>query len=289
MTSGFGVDRASDGLSGTTAQDIRRIFGGLYTPGIISGCAVTTSGSAMEYTVAAGVVAIQTSVGEVVLAPVTQNTISTSSAPVSGTRTDIIYIKQRFPSVDTDANVVIGVGTTLPTNAVEVKRFTVSAGQTNTNAAVATGGVNYSIPYGASLGNLHRWQNTYSGPLSTSLIREGHGTFTIPTDRRVKFSVSALLYAVGASGFDNSKYTEHYFLPNIDGGDMVIFTTPGLHQAWGQYYWEHTINVSAGTHTTNLGSGRMVGPGQAATFYGTAAGFGRTGIVYTVEDIGPAI
>jgi hypothetical protein len=33
----------------------------------------------------------------------------------------------------------------------------------------------------------------------------------------------------------------------------------------------------------------MVGPGQAATYYGTSAGFGRGGVIYTVEDVGPAI
>jgi hypothetical protein len=209
----------------------------------------------MSYTINSGVVAIKTATDEIILAPVATTTISTAAAPGSGSRTDIIYVQQRYPSIEGDANIVVGVGTVLPARAVELKRFVVSAGNTNTNAAVATGGINYSIPYGASLGVLHRWQNTYTGLLSIPLLREGHGTFTVPTDRRVRFSVNALLYSSGAVGFDNSKYTEHYFLPNIDGGDMIIFTTPGLHQAWAQYYWEHTINVSAGTHTTNLGSG----------------------------------
>lgn len=289
MTSGFGVDASSDGTSGTSSSDIRKINGGLYTPGIISGCTVATSASAMTYTVSLGVVAIQTAVGEIVLAPVATTAVTTASAPTTGSRTDIVYAQQRYPSIEGDANIVIGVGTVLPVRAVELKRYVVSAGNLNTDATVATGAVNYSIPYGASLGVLHRWQNTYSGLLSTALIREGQGTITLPTDRRVKFSVNALLYASGASGFDNSKYTEHYFLPNINGGDMVIFTTPGLHQAWGQYYWEHTLNVSAGVWPVNLGSGRMVGPGQAATYYGVSGGFGRTGIVFTVEDMGPAI
>jgi hypothetical protein len=289
MTSGFGVDGAADGSSGTSSADIRKIYGGLFTPGIISGCKVTTSASAMSYTVASGVVAIKSATAEIILAPVATTTVATAAAPSTGSRTDIVYVQQRYPSVEGDANIVVGVGTTLPARAVELRRFVVGAGDLNTNATVATGGVNYSIPYGASLGVLHSWQNTYSGPLSTSLIREGQGSITVPTDRRLKFSVNALLYANAASGFDNSKYTEHYFLPNIDGGDMVIFTTPGLHQAWGQYYWEHSINVSAGTHTVNLGSGRMVGPGQACTFYGVSSGFGRTGIRFTVTDEGPVV
>lgn len=289
MTSGFGVDATADGTSGTSSSDIRKINGGLYTPGIISGCAVTTSASAMSYTIASGVVAIRCATDEIILAPVATTTISTPAAPTTGSRTDIVYVQQRYPSIEGDANLVVAAGTTLPARAVELRRYIVSAGNLNTNATVATGGINYSIPYGASLGVLHRWQNTYSGLLSTALIREGYGQITLPTDRRVKFSVNALLYAAGASGFDNSKYTEHYYLPNLNGGDMVIFTTPGLHQAWGQYYWEHTVDVSAGTWPVNLGSGRMVGPGQAATYYGVSSGFGRTGVVFTVEDMGPIV
>lgn len=294
MTSGFGVEPTLSGgipTSGTTAADIRKIWGSLYTPGIITGCAVTTSPTSMQFSVATGVVAIQTSSGEIILAPVPAATVTTAAAPGSGTRVDIVWAKQRYPDIEGDSNIEVGVSDTLPSRAVPIKKFTISAGQTNTNAAVQYAGIDYSIPYGASLGVLHRWQSTYSGPLTTSTtpVRQGQGTITVPTDRRVKFSVSALLYSVGATGFDNSKYVEQFYLPNIDGGDMCIFTTPGLHQSWAQYYWEHTINVSAGTHSVNIGEGRMVGPGTAATFYGTSGGYGRTGKIFTVEDVGPAI
>jgi hypothetical protein len=282
MTIGFGVDKGTNN-QGTTSADIRKIFGGIYTPGIISGCTVTTNST--QYIVSAGVAAIKIATGEIVLAPIPAISIT---IPTTGARTDIVYAKQRLPSIDGGlSDVLVGVTSgALPTQSVLLKKFSVSS----TNIPTQTGSQDYSIPYGASLGVLHKWQNTYSGPLSTTLLREGHGTISLPTDRRLRFSISALLYAEGASGFDDAKYTEHYFLPNIDGGDFVIWTTPGLHQAWATYNFEEFINVTAGTHTVNLGSGRMVGPGRACTFYGLDGnGFGRRGVYFQVEDAGPVI
>lgn len=292
MTSGFGVDASVDGTSGTSSEDIRRINGALYSPGIISGCAVTTSASAMTYKVAEGVVAIKTAVGEVVLAPVSQATVTAPAAPSSGTRTDIVYAKQRFPSIvaEGDANVIVGVATTLPVNALELMRYTVGAGITNTNAAIRTGDVNYSIPYSSSLGVLHYWQNKFQGALSANLIREGHGQFYLPTDRQVQFKFHACLSALNASGFDNSKYCEWGFLPNLDGYDAVLWTTPGLHQAWQTVMFERTINVTAGNHTVNIGSMRKAGPGTALQWYGLQGdGMGRMGAEFIVTDMGPAV
>ena len=292
MTSGFGVDRSADGLSGTSSQDIRRINGALYPAGIITGCKVTTSASDMTYTVAAGVVSIKTAADETVLAPVTQTTISTPAAPSTGERVDIVYVKQRFPSIvaEGDANIVVGVATTLPVNAVEIKKFTVKAGNANTNAAITTGEQIYSIPYSSSLGVLHYWQNKYQGPISVNLIREGHGKFTLPTDRQIQFKYSACISANGASGFDNSKYCEWGYLPNLDGMDTILWTTPGLHQAWQTVYFERTINVPAGTHTVNIGSLRKSGPGTALQWHGLQGdGMGRIGAEFIVTDMGPAI
>lgn len=301
MTVGWGVDSTVSGgvvTSGTNASDVRKVWGAIYTPGIIDGCVITRSGSAMTYTVSAGVVAIRTGQKEVVMAPVASGPVPTIAAPGSGTRIDLIYAEQRFPASG-DSNVQVKVAqfatnaaVVLPANSVEIDRYQISAGQTNTNAAVRVGGIVYSIPYGASLGTLHHWQNTYDGLISQELLREGHGTFTLPTDRRVRFSISVTLSAQGASGFDNSKYCEWYFLPYIQGptinGDMVIWTTDGLHQAWATYNFEHYADLPAGQYTTSIGAGRMVGPGTAIQHYGIDnAGFGRPGLYYLVQDIGP--
>lgn len=291
MTSGFGVDASANGSTGTTSLDIRRILGAQYTPGVLEGCEITTSASAMTYTISRGVVAIPTGTGEIVLAPVDQTTLTTSSAPVSGSpREDIIYVQQRFPSIQGDANVIVGITTVgvMPANAVQIGSYLVPVGATNTNSATVYWPRTYATAKNNSLGLLHYWQNTYSGTLSTALIREGHGEFTLPTDRRLTFKVRAVLNAAGASGFDNSKYCEWGFLFGLDAGDFVLHCTPGLHQAWATYEFSTQVEVSAGFHTVNLGSKRIVGPGVAETHYGIdGAGFGRRGVEFSVYDDGP--
>jgi len=286
MTAGFGVEKAADG-SGTTSGDIRKIFGGLYTPGLISGCLVTQSATDMTYVVSAGVVAIKTATDEIILAPVATTTVPTAAAPGSGTRTDYIYAKQDYPSVEGDANIVLGVGTSLPSRAVLIKKFIVSSGNTKTSQAVATGSIDYSIPYGASLGVLHKFQDTTVGTLPTALTRKGSGTISLPTDRRLKFSLTTTIQANNAVGFDNSKYCEWGFLPNIDGGDFILWATPGLHQSLSTLYFEGYFNATAGTHTVNYGAVRISGPGTAYHYYGTLGGYGRVGTIFQVEDAGP--
>lgn len=289
MTSGFGVDRSTDGTTGTSSQDIRKIFGALYTPGIISGCGVATSGSNLTYTVSSGVAAIKTGAGETIMAPVPSKTVTVSS-PSGGSRTDIVYAQQRYPSIEGDATVDVGVSTTLPARAVELRRYTLPSGAANTNAATISGGIDYSIPYGASLGVLHQYQDTTVGKYPVSLTRMGSGTIRLPTDRRLRFSLTTTLWANGSTGFDNSKYAEYAFLPSIDGSDICIWTTPGLHQAWATLAFEVYFNASAGTHTVGYGQFRMSGNTDAYGFYGTdGKGYGRTGTTFTVTDAGPTV
>jgi hypothetical protein len=97
-----------------------------------------------------------------------------------------------------------------------------------------------------------------------------------------------VLQAQGAVGFDNSKYCEWGFLFNVDGGDFVLHTTPGLHQALATYEFSSSIELSAGSHVVSLGRLRIAGPGVAVTHYGTdGLGFGRRGIEFSVYDEGP--
>src|SRR5215217_2900790 len=159
MAVGFGVDKNASNI-GTTSSDIRKINGGLYTPGIISGCTVSVVGS--NYVVTSGVMAVKITTDEIVLAPVPAKTIP---IPTIGTRTDIVYAKQRMPSTDGGLNdVLVDVDTTgtLPSRSVLLKKYSVSSGNTPT----INGSVDYSILYGANLGVLHKWQNTFSGLLS---------------------------------------------------------------------------------------------------------------------------
>lgn len=305
MTVGWGVDATVVNnvvTSGTTASDVRKVWGSLYTPGVINGCTITRSGSAMTYQVASGVVAISPTVGEVVMAPVEGAVVPTASAPGMGTRVDVVYAQQRQPASG-DSYVVLAVESfatelaiVLPPVSQELGRFLVSAGQTNTNAAVQLGDVDYSIPYGGSLGTLHQWNSLFDGDLPPELIRFGHGTFNLPTDRRVRFTWTCVLSARNASGFDNSKYCEYGWIFNSEriagggGGDFVRHSTPGLHQAWATYQFESVVNLPAGKNTVHIARKRMIGPGIGWQHYGIdPEGYARGGGEFIVEDLGPTI
>lgn len=289
MPSGWGVDPTiADGVvtSGTSSEDVRKVWGALYTPGIISGCRVTTN-SNMTYTISAGVVAIQTATGQVVMAPVNAVTIPTAAAPASGNRTDIIWVRQRFPGTGSDSNIVVEVGTTKPAQAQEIRRFTISAGNTSTNSATPTGGIAYSIPYGANLGVLHRFQSAHNGAIANDLRREGAGTIYLPTDRLLRFRYQGVYSAQNAVGFDNSKYCELAVFPSIDNNNFEIWTSPGLHQGWQTLYFETVRATTAGTHTVSYLRRRQAGPGTILQWYGWHGGDFWPGGIFTVEDAGP--
>lgn len=295
MASGLGVDPTKNGsgviTSGTTAEDIRRINGSLYSPGLMGGGVVTTSSSALTYTVSAGVGVVETAPGskQHMVIPIPATTLTVTS-PVGAARKDIIYAQQRTPAVDGDSNVIVNFGTTLPPRSVLLSDRTLPAGATTTSQASVSGNITYSIPWGASLGRLHYFQYQTPGALTTSGIqRMGHTNLFLPTDRLVRWRIDAVMYAMNASGFSSTSYCEMGFLPSYDNGDFVLWTTPGLHQAWGTYSFEATILMTAGVHPINFGLTRIVGPGTAATHYGLdGQGYGRRGIEFSLFDAGVA-
>lgn len=290
MTTGFGVDATVDGTgkvtSGTSAWDVRRVWGGLIaTPGIISGAVVSTSTTGMQYSITDGVVAIKPTANEIIPVPVFGTTLTTLPAPSSGTRTDYIYVQQRYPSIDGDSEVVLGVGQSIPDRAQLLKAFFVSAGQTKTSQAVQNGGVDYAIPYGASLGTLFQNRDTFNGKFTTTTTI-AQSQLYVPTDRLVKVSVLASVSADAANGFDNSKYCEASFRVYLDNVSQWRWNTPGLHQAWGHYYWEDTLTLTRGVHTLRCDRGRQVGPGTPYQHYQAGE---MPGTLFTVDDIGPAV
>jgi len=302
MTSGWGVDATVNGsgvvTSGTEAADVRKVWGALYTPGVISGALVSGVASAMQYTITTGVVAIKSAVGEITMTPIPGVTLTVATPPSTGSRIDVIFAEQRVPAsgdsyaIYRSLSFADSASVSLPANTQEVRRYQVNAGPANTNAAIPIDNVAYSIPYGATLGQLHYYQHTLTGlggPLP-QFQRYGFGSFWLPTDRLVRFKIFAVLGASGASGFDNSKYCEYGFIPNINNGDFVLWSTGGLHQAWQSHYFEATVTAPQGLNTCNILFTKIVGPGTPVAYYGTGGdGYGRRGIEFTVEDIGPVV
>jgi hypothetical protein len=304
MTTGFGADPLKDGNGvvtvGTTAEDLRQITGSLYSAGLISGGVITTSPSALTYTVSSGVAAFpivaDTSTPykpqnqRTVLGPIPATSI-TVSAPVSGTRTDIVYAQQLTPTDDADANIVVRYGTALPARAVFLGSFTVSSGNTNSNAFVRSGDIKWSIPYGASLGRLVNITNMFNSAFTVAATGTqprstvGSGSFYVPTDRLVKVTLTVQVSANAAVGFDNSKYCEAAYDVFLDNIKQFTWTTMGLHQAWQEITFTGDLQLTGGaaSRTIRVEHYRNVGPGTPRGRASAGAPYARL----VVEDIGP--
>lgn len=296
MATGLGIDAVTDGsgnVSGTSAQDVRRIWGGIYSPGILSGCNVTTSATDMTYTVKAGVAAIQTATDprQVVLVPVPG--IAVTANPVGATsRTDRIYVQQQIPGSTNDVVVGVAQGTSIPANSQLLATFTASANSTTTSTSYFTGSMPYSVPYGANLGVFYAKTDTNNSAITKgTAVTIGTGTFTLMTDRKCIFMADTTVSALRPDGsravyFDNSAYTELTIEAWIDGVKEFAWNTPGLHQAWATYHFEKNVNLLSGEHTVTYKYyyGTNHGPGTVMRhFSGTNS---NTGTTVSVRDGG---
>lgn len=295
MTTGFGIDPIKDVdgnvTSSTTSEDIRQIYGSLYTPGLISGGIVTTSPVANTISVGAGVGAFPIVVDNstdpekpqnrrTVLGPIPATADIPITPPTSGTRTDIIYAQQLTPTNDGANDVVVRVGTVLPARSVKLATFIVSSSNTTSNAYVRTGNVDYSIPYGSS-GKLFMYRKIAAGGTITTRRNILTNSFHLPTDRLVNVWLNAGLSSSGAVGFDNSKYCEAGFEIFVDDIKIWTWTTGGLHQAWQEHHWSDIDTWKAGEHTVRVEAARFALPGTPV--------LRDRGILFVVQDVGPAV
>ena len=117
MATGFGIPNDDKG-NGTTPDDIQAITAAEYPEaGIISGCEVTGT-STMAWKVSAGAAVVHLAAGRAVRVPVPAQTITTAPAPPTGTRSEYIYVKQNTVATDGNINATVGVGASVPANAV---------------------------------------------------------------------------------------------------------------------------------------------------------------------------
>lgn len=264
MATGFGAEPTKNAAGavtvGTTSADIRKIFGALYTPGLISGGAIKTSASTMTYNVAEGVASFKMANGESVLGywPATSNLAPTSSTVP---RKDYVYAVQRTPSVHGDSNIRVEVDSSFPaTGAVLLGTFVYSAGATSSNAGVRSGAVDYSVPYGSSMGELSWMQNTHNGTFSDRQVIMS-GQIQLPTDRLIMFNFSTVVSATGGGYWNPNTYTEASYHLKVDGVQVAKWQSPGLTVAWTTLNFEERKNLNAGSHTVTVDRGREVGPG----------------------------
>ncbi|SFK31352.1 hypothetical protein SAMN05216467_2836 [Cellulomonas sp. KH9] len=150
-----------DASAGTSPQDARLALAGLVapagdlgvTPGVLSGCAVSGT-SGWTYTVSAGHVVLTRGASDgAVLASIdgTTPTPAVAAAPASGSRWDLIWVRQRdVDSGDADSQVQVGVTSgsssgspsrptgSVPAGALVLAEARVSAGATQTSHASVT-------------------------------------------------------------------------------------------------------------------------------------------------------
>lgn len=298
MATGWGIDAVTNGgeVSGTSSQDVRRIWGALYSPGVITGCGVHASPTAMTYTVDQGVAAIRLSGSgnsrQCVMVPVPSTVLTAAPNTSSSTRLDTIYVRQQIPGTSNDVVVELAQGTSAPANSQILAQFTASAGATTTSRSYFTGSIPYSVPYGANLGLFYSATDRSNATIPKgNRVTAAAGSFTLMTDRKCIFGADLCVSALrpngaGAEYFDNAAYVELIIEVLINGVREFSFRTPGLARAWATYHFEEYVDLRSGTHSVAFRYyyDTRHGPGLVAKHYrGEDA---STGCTFTVRDGG---
>ena len=245
MAVGFGVGPDQNGNS-TMPEDIQAIISAEYIwAGIITGCDVKGT-SGMNYQVVAGAVVIKLDDFHKIKVPVLAQTVPTAAAPATGSRTDIIYVKQNFPSTDGNNAVVVGVGASVPANAVEIGRMVIPAGATSTNQGTPTGNRVFTRPVGAQFGVLFSSVDTDTTVHKPGeQLTRGAGSFGLWTDSDVELKLSSCV----SSEFDTK---EEY-------GSVIyrIYVDDILQYSWERRFdrfyeskeFSRLVTLKAGRHT----------------------------------------
>lgn len=182
-------------LQGTQETDLQRVIGAQYmNRGILpnGGCKVVGT-SKMAYQVASGAAFMWTDYENRlgILVPVDAGTVTTTAAPATGSRVDVVYV---------DAQGVTRVTTnTAPSNGLALASFVVPAGAASTKSLPDILDQTYAIPTGASLGRLARWIDPGGGASTGQEKARFAAPFTLPSDRLVRIEVSTTLKAATAT------------------------------------------------------------------------------------------
>lgn len=197
------------GVPGTTTEEMQRMIAADYrTSGIVDGCKVSGT-SGMSYSISAGAVIIDTGADMAIKVAVNPQTVPTTAAPATGSRTDTIYVHQEFPTAEdptADSYVAVTSGT-VPANSIVIDRRNVTAGTTATTATTSVHNRKFALPIGGSLGRLHSFTDTNESPHSeTAKLTRGAGRFYVPTDRDVEFNMVSTVSMSDANGFTPDQY-----------------------------------------------------------------------------------
>lgn len=264
MSTGWGVDavKNADGIptSGTSAQDIRNINSGLYNQGILYGCKVDTSTTAMTYTINRGVVSNALVWGEHVMMPISKTTITVPKNTGTTARTDYVYVKQNLPEKDGNNNIVFGISNS-PIDTYDqrfvLRKFLVPAGATTTSRAVQQGSIDFSTPYGQAGRLLVNKVDTYNGLLKNRQINQLGGDFSLTTDRILRTDIT-VTYDKEPAQTASDRLSAEIWVDNVKRANFStgeIDTETYTTQCWSWYTQlsrgDHNITVKLFSYRKN--------------------------------------
>lgn len=304
MTTALGVSCDDDG-NGVTPLTHRHIIGGFFqNTGIMDGLAVSGK-SDLTYQVAAGVAVCSrgASDGKMLAYWPGGATTAVAAGDPSNPRIDVVWIRAlNKPEYAADADNQVHVGVTqgvpaaspvkptIPTDATEICRMLLPAGATATNAATMMGDASYALPYGATLGVLaENWdRRSFAWTADKGVVvREQKVTFTVPTDRLVRFCYKCNFSASAPTATSVSEWAMQFYL---DGRVLDHSATNFVSHStsWTTHETSYVAVVPAGTHTAEIGG--WFGYGNKPNFHYNDSQSGPsgtwTGRRFLLVDIG---
>lgn len=248
---GLAPDAAGNGL--TPAQHQQIIRSQYAAHGILSGCEVIASASAMSVTVQPGAVVIPVSGIGAVEGPVSPGTLVFDAAPATGQdRYDIYVACQNIPG----ANAYIGLAKNgdAPANSVRLDRWIIPAGVTNARAGYSMSYKDYAVPTGAGQSRIVDWQDPtlYGGDATATQFTQLTKDIYLPQDRLLDFRITQCF-----SGKRNQPRGAFQWIitdnregrlatPVIPYDEWAVPTGPMI---GGVYQHRFTVGFAAGYHT----------------------------------------
>lgn len=308
MTTALGVS-VDENDNGVTPLTHRMIIGSFFqNKGVIDGLAVSGR-SDLKYAVAAGVAVCSRAASDgkmLAYWPGGTTETAVNAGDPSNPRVDVIWIKaNNKPDYSSDPDNQVHVGVTqgvpsanpvkpvIPPDATEICCMRMPANATSTSAASMIWTVPYALPYGSTLGVIaENWdRRSFSWTAGQGVIvREQKVTFTLPTDRLLRFCYKCNFSAQGANKDSVSEWAMQFY---VDGQALDHSATNMVshNTSWTTHETSYIAAVPAGTHTAEIGG--WFGYGSKPNFHYNDSQSGPSGTWsgrrFLIVDVGAAV
>jgi len=137
---------------------------------------------------------------------------------------------------------------TIPAGAVAVATMRMPAGATATNSAIVMAQPDYAIPYGAGLGRIVSYRNTYDGQASddSTWFVENTSSISLPSRRLLEFRYARCMNSIDANNL-GSILVEF----QLDGTGIVQ-TEMLASTKWETHQFSYLIEIQPGVHSVSV-------------------------------------